>query len=49
MGVKTENITIDDLLSKVSKYDNNEKDLELIKKAYEYAHSKHFGQKRQWL
>ena len=46
MGVKTENITIEDLISKVSNYDNNEKDLDLIRNAYEYAYKKHFGQKR---
>ena len=39
-------ITIDDLIEKVSIYDNNEKDIEIIKKAYNYAYKKHFGQKR---
>lgn len=39
-------VTIEDLIEKVSIYDSNEKDLELIKKAYNYAYKKHFGQKR---
>ena len=46
MGVKTEYITIEDLLSKVSKYDDNKDDLVLIRNAYDYAYRKHFGQKR---
>ena len=39
-------ITIDMLLDKVREYDDNPKDLDLIKRAYEYAEKKHFGQKR---
>jgi GTP pyrophosphokinase len=46
MSVKTENITIEDLLNKVKEYDDNEEDLNLIRKAYEYAYRKHFSQKR---
>ena len=32
--------------SKFKKYNNNEENIELIKKAYNYAEKKHFGQKR---
>lgn len=39
-------ITIEDLIDKVKEYDNNEKDIELIQKAYDYAFKKHFGVKR---
>ena len=46
MSIKTENITIDDLIQKVSNYDDNKEDLTLISKAYEYASKKHFSQKR---
>ena len=46
MSIKTENISIDDLIEKVSVYDDNEEDLKLIRKAYEYASKKHFSQKR---
>ena len=46
MSIKTENITIDDLIQKVSNYDDNEEDLKLIRNAYEYAKKKHFSQKR---
>ena len=46
MSKKTENITIDDLIEKVKVYNSNPKDLELIRKAYDYAAKKHFGQKR---
>jgi (p)ppGpp synthase/HD superfamily hydrolase len=46
MGIKTEKISIEDLLNKFKKYNNNEKDIELIQKAYDYAEKKHFGQKR---
>ena len=46
MGVKTMPITIEDLLNKFKKYNNNEKDIKLIQDAYEYAEKKHFGQKR---
>ena len=46
MSTKTIKITIEDLLNKFKKYNNNEKDIKLIKDAYEYAEKKHFGQKR---
>ena len=46
MSVKTENITIEDLINKVKLYDENIEDLNLIRKAYEYAYKKHFSQKR---
>lgn len=39
-------ITIDDLIEKVTIYDNNLDDIETIRKAYQYAYKKHFGQKR---
>lgn len=37
MSVKTINITIDELIEKFKKYNNNEKDIELIRRAYDYA------------
>ena len=37
MSVKTINITINDLINKFKKYNNNKEDIELIKKAYAYA------------
>ena len=46
MSVKTEDINIEDLLAKVSSYDDNKNDLILIRNAYDYAYRKHFGQKR---
>ena len=46
MSIKTENISIDDLIEKVSNYDDNKEDLKLIRSAYEYASKKHFSQKR---
>jgi len=46
MSIKTENINIEDLLSKVDSYDDNKDDLILIRRAYDYAYRKHFGQKR---
>ena len=46
MSIKTENITIEDLIEKVKIYDENQDDLNLIRKAYEYAYKKHFSQKR---
>ena len=46
MSIKTENISIDILIEKVSRYDDNEEDLKLIKDAYDYASKKHFSQKR---
>jgi len=46
MSIKTENISIEDLLAKVASYDDNKEDLILIRKAYDYAYRKHFSQKR---
>lgn len=46
MSIKTINITIDELIEKFKKYNNNKKDIELIRKAYDFAEKKHFGQKR---
>lgn len=46
MGKKTVNITIDELIDKFKSYNNNEEDINLIKRAYDYAEKKHFGQKR---
>lgn len=46
MSIKTENISIEDLLGKVSSYDDNKEDAILIRRAYDYAYRKHFGQKR---
>lgn len=46
MSVKTENITIEDLINKVKEYDETPEDLNLIRSAYEYAYKKHFSQKR---
>lgn len=40
------NITIEDLVEKFISYNNNEEDLKLINKAYDYAYKKHFGVKR---
>ena len=37
MSTKTINITIDDLIDKFKKYNNNEENIELIRKAYNYA------------
>lgn len=39
-------ITIEDLINKVKTYNQNEKDLNLINKAFDYADKKHFGVKR---
>lgn len=39
-------ITIEDLIDKVKKYNQNEEDLDLINKAFDYAYNKHFGVKR---
>lgn len=39
-------VTIDMLLNRVCEYDDNPKNLDLIRRAYEYAEKKHFGQKR---
>jgi len=46
MSIKTENITIEDLIEKVGKYNDNIEDLKLIRNAYDYAYKKHFSQKR---
>ncbi len=46
MSIKTENISIDDLIEKISKYNDDEEELKLIRKAYAYANKKHFSQKR---
>lgn len=46
MSIKTEKITIDDLVNKFKKYNDDEAEIELIKKAYDYASKKHFSQKR---
>ena len=46
MSIKTENITIEKLLDRVKEYDDNVEDLNLIRKAYDYAYKKHFSQKR---
>lgn len=46
MSIKTEKITIEDLINKVSTYDDNQDDLKLIRNAYDYAYKKHFSQKR---
>lgn len=46
MSVKTINLTIDDLIEKIKKYDDDEDDIKLIRRAYDYAEKKHFGQKR---
>ena len=46
MSIKTENITIENLIDRVKEYDNNTDDLNLIRSAYEYAYRKHFSQKR---
>ena len=37
MSIKTEKITIEDLINKVSTYDDNQDDLKLIRNAYDYA------------
>ena len=46
MSIKTENILIEDLIKKVSSYDDNLEDVKLIRNAYDYAYKKHFSQKR---
>ena len=46
MSVNTIQLTIDDLINKFKTYNDNEKDIELIRKAYDFAEKKHFGQKR---
>ena len=39
-------ITIEDLIEKVKTYNQNEKDIQLINDAFDYAYKKHFGIKR---
>ncbi len=46
MSSKNKQVTIEDLIDKVSSYIHNEDDIDLIRKAYNYASIKHFGQKR---
>ncbi len=46
MSIKTENISIEDLINKVKIYDDFPDDINLIRKAYDYAYKKHFSQKR---
>ena len=46
MSVNTIQLTIDDLIDRFKTYNDNEKDIELIRKAYDFAEKKHFGQKR---
>ena len=44
--MENKTIVFDDLLSKVSTYTKDKKDLEIIKKAYEFGNAKYFGEKR---
>lgn len=46
MSTKTINLTIEDLIERFKKYNDNAEDIDLIKRAYQYAEKKHFGQKR---
>ena len=46
MSVNTIKLTIDDLIERFESYNDNKEDINLIKKAYDYAEKKHFGQKR---
>lgn len=46
MSIKTEKISIEDLINKVKTYDELEDDIKLIRNAYDYAYKKHFSQKR---
>jgi len=46
MSVKTKLLKLDDLIASFKKYNDNEEDIKLIKKSFEYASLKHFGQKR---
>ena len=46
MSIKTENISIEQLIDRVKEYNNNPEDLNVIRSAYEYAYRKHFSQKR---
>ncbi|MDD4298665.1 MAG: bifunctional (p)ppGpp synthetase/guanosine-3',5'-bis(diphosphate) 3'-pyrophosphohydrolase [Bacilli bacterium] len=44
--MREEKITFDDLLTKINTYIEDEKQLSVIQTAYEFASTKHFGQKR---
>ena len=46
MSTKTINLTIEDLIERFKKYNDNAEDIDLIKRAYQCAEKKHFGQKR---
>lgn len=46
MSIKSQYVTIEELITKIKVYNNDEKGLELVKKAYEFAKLKHFGQTR---
>ena len=46
MSIKSQHVSIEELLDKVSSYMSEESDIELINQAYKYAQEKHFGQKR---
>ena len=46
MDENKKTITIEDLIDKVKTYNHNEKDIELINNAFDYAYKKHFGVKR---
>ena len=42
LSIKTINITIDELVDKFKEYNNNEGDITLIRKPYDYAEKKTF-------
>lgn len=46
MEEKQKNITINDVILKFKRYNDNVDDIDLINRAYDYAFKKHFGQKR---
>ena len=46
MSSKSNYITIEELIETISSYISNEEDINLIRKAYDYAYEKHFGQTR---
>ena len=46
MNNSNNSITIEDLIDKVKKYIQNDNDIELINKSFDYAYKKHFGVKR---
>ena len=46
MNENNKPITIEDLIEKVKTYNQNEKDIQLINDAFDYAYKKHFGIKR---